>query len=68
MQTVSKDKPFYFITSVTHQRLAVFRKDEFKKIMAGALDEARRSAEFLIFAYAIMHEHLHIITDSKLSV
>lgn len=35
--------------------------------MAAALDEARKSAEFLIFAYAIMAEHFHIITDSKLS-
>ncbi|MEQ1606172.1 MAG: transposase [Pyrinomonadaceae bacterium] len=67
MQTISKDNPFYFITSVTHHRLPVFRTDEFKKIMAAALDEARKSAEFLIFAYAIMAEHFHIITESKLS-
>ncbi len=67
MQTVSKDNPFYFITSVTHQRLPVFRKDEFKMIMAAALNEARKSSKFLIFAYAIMADHFHIITDSKLS-
>ena len=67
MQTVSKDNPFYFITSVTHKRLHVFRKDEFKQIMAAALDEARNSAKFLIFAYAIMAELLHIITDSALT-
>ena len=27
MLTVSKDNPFYFITSVTHNRLPVFQTD-----------------------------------------
>ena len=28
-----------------------------------ALDEARRSGEFYIFAYVIMPDHLHVLTD-----
>jgi len=33
--------------------------------MANALDEARRSAGLLIFAYVIMLDHYHIITDGS---
>jgi putative transposase len=67
MQSISKDNPFYFITSVTHKRLPVFQTDKLKEIMCNALDEARKSGGFCIFAYGIMPEHNHIITDSSLS-
>jgi len=32
-----------------------------------ALDEARRSGKFALYAYVIMPEHLHVVTDSALS-
>ena len=62
---VSIDSPFYYFTAVAHNRLPIFQTDMLKKIMATALDEARRSAGFLIFAYVIMLDHYHIITDSS---
>lgn len=62
---ISKDNPFYYLTSVKNDRLPVFRTDKFKAIAANALDEARKSAEILIFAYVIMPDHYHIITDGK---
>jgi putative transposase len=62
---ISKDNPFYYLTSVTNNRLPVFRTDKFKEISAKALDEARKSADILIFAYVIMPDHYHIITDSS---
>src|SRR5688572_5952417 len=62
---VSIDTPFYYFTSVAHNRLPIFRTDKLKKIMVDALDEARRSAGFLIFAYVIMSDHYHIITDNS---
>lgn len=61
---ISKDNPFYYLTSVTNNPLPVFRTDKFKGITANALDEARKSAEILIFAYVIMPDHYHLITDS----
>ncbi len=64
MLTVSKDNPLYFITSVTHNRLPVFQTDKMKQLMCLALDEARRSAGLLIFAYVIMADHYHIITNA----
>ncbi len=62
---ISKDNPFYYLTSVTNNRLPVFRTDKFKEITAKALDEARKSAEILIFAYVIMPDHYHLITDGS---
>ena len=62
---ISKDNPFYYLTSVTNNRLPVFRTDKFKKIASNALDEARKSADILIFAYVIMPDHYHLITDSS---
>jgi len=33
-------------------------------ITGAALDEARRSGNFALYAYVIMSDHLHVITDS----
>jgi REP element-mobilizing transposase RayT len=60
---ISRDNPFLYLTSVTNKRLPVFRTDPIKEIVAKALDEARRSAGILIFAYVIMPDHMHLITD-----
>ena len=62
---ISKDNPAYYLTSVTNNRLSVFQKDKLKEITAKALDEARKSAEILIFAYVIMPDHYHLITDGS---
>jgi putative transposase len=62
---ISKDNPFYYLTSVTNNRLPVFRTDKFKEITALALAEAGKSAGILIFAYVIMPDHYHLITDSS---
>jgi REP element-mobilizing transposase RayT len=37
-------------------------------VVCKALDEARKSAGFLIFAYVIMLDHIHLITDNARSV
>jgi REP element-mobilizing transposase RayT len=63
---VSIDTPFYYFTSVAHDRLPIFRTDKLKEIMAAAPNEARTSGQFSIFAYVIMPDHYHIITDSQL--
>ncbi len=67
MHVISRDKPCYYLTSVTKDRLTVFRRDEIKLITCGALNEARRSGGFALYAYVIMLDHLHVITDSALS-
>jgi REP element-mobilizing transposase RayT len=65
MYTISPASPAYFLTSVVKDRLPVFGKDEIKEVATSALNEARTSGQFLIFAYVIMPDHLHLVTGGK---
>ena len=65
MFQVSRDNPAYYLTSVTHQRLPIFQSDRLKQIVCNAFDEARRSGQIKIFAFVIMPDHTHVVTDSK---
>ena len=67
MHIISRDSPCYYLTSVTRDRLPVFRSDQLKLIVCAALDEARHSGKFALYAYVIMPDHLHVVTDSTLS-
>jgi len=60
---ISRDSQALYITVVTKDRLPVFQTDAIKVVMCQALDEARNSGGFLIFAYVIMPDHMHLITD-----
>ncbi len=62
--TISKDNPCLFITAVAKNRLPVFQTDAIKIITCKAIDEARTSCGFLLFAYVIMPDHFHVLTDS----
>ncbi|GAC1446615.1 MAG: hypothetical protein NVSMB56_06970 [Pyrinomonadaceae bacterium] len=44
--------------------MPVFRSNAMKTITCAALDEARKSGGFDLYAYVIMPDHLHLITDS----
>ena len=63
--TISIDTPCLFITAVAKDRLAVFRTDAMKMITCAAIDEARNSSGFLLFAYVVMPDHIHVLTDSQ---
>jgi len=65
MFKISPGSPAYYLTSVTKDRLPVFRTDKIKTIVSNALNEARNSGGFLIFAYVIMPDHIHLLTDSS---
>ena len=67
MHVISRDSPCYYLTSVARDRLPVFRSDQIKLIVCAALDEARHSGKFALYAYVIMPDHLHVVTDSTLS-
>jgi REP element-mobilizing transposase RayT len=66
MHTISRDTPALYITTVAKDRLAVFRTDTIKTITCNALDEARNSAKFSIYAYVVMPDHLHAMIDGVL--
>lgn len=62
---ISRDNPAFYLTSVGKDRLPIFRKAEIADLACSAIDEARRSGGFLIFAYVIMPDHGHIVTDGS---
>lgn len=62
MYRITRDSPALYLTSVARDRLPVFRTDPIKAIACSALDEARRSGGFLIFAYVIMPDHMHLLS------
>src|SRR6478672_5770508 len=65
MNYISPSHPAYYLTSVTKTRLPVFRHDSLKSIACKALNEARASGKFLILAYVIMPDHVHVITNGE---
>ena len=65
MHTISGPPALYF-TCVAKDRLQIFRTEIIKSITCKALDEARVAASFAIYAYVIMPDHLHAITDSPI--
>ena len=68
MHVISRDAPCYYLTSVAKNRLPVFRAELIKSVTCAALDEARRSGQFALYAYVIMPDHLHLISDPTLSI
>ena len=54
MFSPSPDTPAYYLTSVTKDRLQVFRRDLLAAVACEALNEARTSGKFLLFAYVII--------------
>ena len=66
MHTISRDTPALYLTAAAKDRLPVFRTDTIKVITCKALDEARKSGGFAIYAYVLMPDHFHAITDSIL--
>ncbi|MGE3466642.1 MAG: transposase [Pyrinomonadaceae bacterium] len=65
MFRATRDTPAFYLTSVTKNRLPVFRTKVIADLVCSAINEARSSGRFLIFAYVIMLDHLHLVTDSS---
>jgi putative transposase len=61
---VSIDSPALFITAIGKDRLPVFQTDAIKQLTCDASDEARTSCGFLLFAYVLMPDHVHLLTDA----
>jgi len=62
---ISQDSPVLYITLVTNNRLPVFKTDRLKELLCRAIDEARK--RFLLFAYVIMFDHVHVFTSKPSS-
>ncbi|MBX7061968.1 MAG: transposase [Pyrinomonadaceae bacterium] len=64
MFRISRDSPAYFLTSVAHNRLPIFQKDAIKQVVCDAFNEARISGGIMVFAFVIMADHTHVLTDN----
>lgn len=60
---ISRDSQALYITAVTKDRLPVFRTDAVKSLVCKAINEARNSGQLLLFAYVIMLDHMHLLTN-----
>ena len=60
---ISQDSPVLYITIITKNRLRVFQTDRMRELLCTAINEARSSAGFLLFAYVIMLDHVHLLTS-----
>ena len=67
MFRISKDTPAFYLTAVTKDRLPIFQTEKLARVFCEALKEARQSGKFLIFAYVIMLDHFHLVTDSRVN-
>jgi REP element-mobilizing transposase RayT len=56
---ISRDSQALYITIVARDRLPVFQTDAIKGLTWEAIDEARMTGNFLLFAYVIMPNHVH---------
>jgi len=65
MFRISKDNPAFYLTAVTKDRLPIFRTEALARVACEALAEARKSGKFLTFAYILMPDHFHLVTDSR---
>ncbi len=61
---VSRDTPSLYITAVAKDRLPVFQTDPIKAITCQGINQARQSCGFLLLAYVLMPDHLHLLTDN----
>jgi putative transposase len=60
---ISRDSEALFITLVTRNRLPVFKTDTMKAVLCRAIAEARTSGGLLLFAYVLMPDHMHVLTN-----
>lgn len=65
MFRISRTTPAYYFTSVTHNRLPIFRTDKLKEVVCNAFAEAWERHGILILAYVIMPDHVHLLVFSK---
>ena len=65
MFLISRTTPAYYLTSVAHKRLTIFRTDKLKQVLCDAFNEVRNKHGILILAYVIMPDHTHLLVYSE---
>ena len=64
-----RPKPETFVfTTVTHQRRAVFQRTENAELVIATLARYREKGEFLLHAFVVMPDHIHVILTPRESI
>jgi len=58
----------YALTTVTYQRRCIFQKTENAELVIATLARYRERNEFLLHAFVVMPDHLHVILTPKESI
>lgn len=64
-QPTTEEGQIYFITTVTHERRRSFVRVEQAKTIGGIIINACRMKEFVLFAYCIMPDHVHLLVQKN---
>ena len=56
-----------FITSVTHNRQAVFQSDEDRDLLVSTMRSVQAIAVFHLLAYAILPDHVHLLMRTDIT-
>jgi putative transposase len=51
----------FFVTSVTIQRLPIFRREANAKLLIDTLAHYRDEGKFLLYEFVIMPDHIHVL-------
>jgi putative transposase len=65
VKTFTAEKPniFYYVTSVTYNRVPVFRRQEACKTLIEVFEEVRSRFPYKLVAYVIMLDHFHFVVN-----
>jgi putative transposase len=65
MFRISRATPAFYFTSVTHDRLPIFRTDKLKQVLCDAWAEGRERHGIAILAYVVMDDHVHLLVAAN---
>jgi putative transposase len=65
LQKKRKPDTFYYITSVTFNRVPVFRSEKACEVFVDQLAEIREKFPYKLIGYVVMPDHFHLIINLK---
>jgi putative transposase len=61
MPLAPQEQRTFFVTSITHERHAIFQSTQMAELLIDVLVQNRRLARFLLHEFVVMPEHFHVL-------
>ncbi|MBI2681891.1 MAG: transposase [Acidobacteriales bacterium] len=58
---MNNERPTFFVTTVCHERAAVFRNERLARLMIEILHSYRDQGKYVLHEFVRMHDHAHLI-------